>query len=201
MTEWTFRRREAACGACGKAFAEGERHASSLAVVGEALARADVCTSCWLGAPPRDDLFHWFTRQRATKRGPQLDLGLLEALFVRLEGRVEPRVREMRYLLALLLLRKRRLKIDRILREDGAEAMLVHRPRHKEAFHVHVHDFTADRLAELRADLVLLLEGAEPSAREGGGARRAGSEEEPAEGDGAGGHAAPESELDLAATR
>jgi len=167
MTDWTFRRRQATCQACAKLFEEGERHASALAIVGEALAREDVCTGCWIARVGRDELFHWFTRHREGKRGLQLDLGTLEALFVRLEGRVEPRVREMRYLLALLLLRKRRIKVDRILRDPEGEAMLVHRPRRKESFRVFVFDFTAERMQALRADLVLLLEGAEPSARDG----------------------------------
>ncbi len=169
MTDWSFRRRQGWCQACEKRFDEGERHASSLAVVGEALAREDMCSGCWLGRAGRDDLFHWFTRHREGKRGLQLDLGTLEALFVRLEGRAEPRVREMRYLLALLLLRKRRIKVDRILREAEGESMLVHRPRRKESFRVFVFDFTAERMQELRADLVLLLEGAEPTQRDDSG--------------------------------
>ncbi|MCY2960737.1 MAG: hypothetical protein NTY35_11275 [Planctomycetota bacterium] len=167
MTDWTFRRRQAECQACAKRFEEGERHASSLAIVGEALTREDVCVGCWLGRKGREELFHWFTRHREGKRGLQLDLGTLEALFVRLEGRLEPRVREMRYLLALLLLRKRRIKVDRILREAEGEAMLVHRPRRKESFRVYVFDFSPERMQALRADLVLLLEGAEPTQREG----------------------------------
>jgi hypothetical protein len=182
MTDWTFRRRQAACQACAKRFEEGERHASFLAVVGEALAREDLCTGCWLGRTGRSELFHWFTRHREGRRGLQLDLGTLEALFVRLEGRAEPRVREMRYLLALLLLRKRRLKVDRILRDADGEAMLVHRPRRKESFRVFVFDFSAERMQALRADLVLLLEGAEPSPREGeagsAGAEEGGGEDE-----------------------
>lgn len=169
MTDWSFRRRQGWCQACEKRFEEGERHASSLAVVGEALAREDMCSGCWLGRAGREELFHWFTRHREGKRGLQLDLGTLEALFVRLEGRVEPRVREMRYLLALLLLRKRRIKVDRILREGDGESMLVHRPRRKESLRVFVFDFTAERMQELRADLVLLLEGAEPTQRDDSG--------------------------------
>jgi hypothetical protein len=166
MLEWKFRRRQGWCGACEKRFDEGERHVSLLAIAGEELSRDDLCLVCWPARSAREDLFHWFTRHREGKRGLQLDLATLEALFVRLEGRVEVRVREMRYVLTLLLMRKRRLKIDRILREESGEAMLVHRPRRKESFHVHVFDFTPERLQELRADLVQLLEGADPSGRD-----------------------------------
>jgi hypothetical protein len=167
MTDWTFRRRHGACGACARRFDDGERHASSLAIVGEDLRRDDLCEACWAARPASGDLFHWFTRHREGKRGLQLDLGTLEQLFVRLEDRAEARVRELRYVLALLLLRKRRLKLDRILRDEGGEAMLVHRPRRPESFRVLVYDFTPERMQALRADLVLLLEGAEPGAREG----------------------------------
>lgn len=184
MSDWTFRRRQGSCQGCEKPFAEGERHASSLAIVGEALAREDLCAGCWLGRAGRDELFHWFTRHREGKRGLQLDLGTLETLFVRLEGRAEPRVREMRYLLALLLLRKRRIKVDRILREAEGEAMLVHRPRRKESFRVHVYDFTPERMQALRADLILLLEGAEPSGRESEAAPGSGSSAAGEPGDG-----------------
>jgi hypothetical protein len=162
MSDWKFRRRQGWCGACEKRFAEGERHASSLFVVGEELRRDDLCSNCWQARGGRDELVHWFTRHREGKRGLQLDLGTLEHLFVRLEERAEPRVRELRYVLALLLLRKRRLKLDRILRDTGGEAMLVHRPRRKESFRVFVFDFAPERLQELRGDLMHLLEGAEP---------------------------------------
>lgn len=178
MTDWSFRRRQGWCQTCEKRFEEGERHASSLAVVGEALAREDLCSGCWLGRAGRDELFHWFTRHREGKRGLQLDLGTLEALFVRLEGRAEPRVREMRYLLALLLLRKRRIKLDRILREAEGESMLVHRPRRKESFRVFVFDFTPERMQELRSDLVLLLEGAEPAQRDDAGSSAGGTSDD-----------------------
>lgn len=163
MSDWKFRRRQGSCGACEKPFAEDERHASVLSIAGDELRRDDLCAACWQARPEQGELFFWFARHHAGRRGLQLDLGTLEQLFLRLEGRAEPRVRELRYLLALLLLRKRRLRIDRVLREADGEALLVHRPRRQEALRVHVFDFTAERMAALRADLVQLLEGAEPS--------------------------------------
>ncbi len=169
MLDWKFRRRQGTCGTCEKAFDEGERHASLLEIVGEELHRDDACLACWQGRTGREDLFFWFTRHRAGKRGFQLDMGTLEQLFLRLEGRAEVRLRELRYLLALLLLRKRRLKIDRILRAADGEAMLVHRPRRKESLRVHVFDFPPERMEVLRKDLMQLLEGAEPAGGEGSG--------------------------------
>ncbi len=169
MSDWKFRRRQGSCSACETRFAEGDRHVSALRIAGEELRREDACLACWnadaanAGAG-QDDLFHWYTRHHENRRGLQLDLATLEQLFLRLEGRSEPRVREMRYVLCLLLMRKRRLKLDRVLRSEEGESMTVHRPRRKESLSVFVFDFTPERMQALRADLVSLLEGAEPAA-------------------------------------
>lgn len=110
-------------------------------------------------------LYWWSTRQRGTPaRRVQLDMDLVERLFLDLEGRAEEKLRELRYLLCLLLMRKRRLKLDAVRRGEGGEALLVHRPRRTERLVVHVHDFGAERMDELRARLEALLEGVEPEA-------------------------------------
>ena len=175
MSEWKFRRRNGACTACNSAFEDGARHASLLSISDDFLAREDLCLVCWQGrgevcsgkgrVERRDDVVHWFTRHRAGKRGLQLDLPTLEAVFLRLEGRTEPKLSELRYLLCLLLMRKKRLKIDRILRGEGlqGESMLVHRPRRKESLRVWVYDFSPERMEALKGDLLSLFEGADAS--------------------------------------
>lgn len=163
MSEWKFTRREAQCSTCETAFAEGERHVSALVFVGEDIRREDHCTTCFSRRESSADLFFWYTRRVAGKRALELDLATLEALFLRLEGRAEPRIRELRYVLCLLLMRKRRLRLDRVVRgETDGEAMILHRPRRKETLKVFVFDFSPDRLEALKSDLLALLEGAEP---------------------------------------
>jgi hypothetical protein len=179
MSEWKFRRRQGECGSCQKRFGDGERHVSSLAIVGEDLQRADHCLACFTGIGEADQFFWWHTRHHAGKRGLQLDLGTLEQLFLQLEGRAEPRVRELRYVLCLLLMRKRRVKLDRVVRGGDGEAMIVHRPRRKEALRVYVFDFQPERLEALKSDLLGLLEGAEPPAGADPEAGAEGSEGEP----------------------
>jgi hypothetical protein len=182
MSEWKFRRRQGVCSACEAQFADGDRHVSSLVIVGEEVRREDHCPGCFAARAGTLDLFFWHTRHRVGKRALQLDLATLEQLFVQLEGRVEPRVRELRYVLCLLLLRKRRLKLDRVLRgsETEGEAMLMHRPRRKESFRVFVFDFQPERLEALKSDLLRLLEGAEPPV---GASDAPVSEPDPAEGE------------------
>jgi hypothetical protein len=168
IAEWKFRRRDGGCSACHAEFPEAARHASVLAVIGDEVQREDLCPSCFdaratSGLAPGTELFFWFTRRAAGKRGLVLDLVMLEQLFLQLEGRAEVPVRELRYLVALLLMRKRRLKLVRLSRADGGPegaAMIVRRPRRKEDFVVHVFDFGVERLNELRTTLVDLLGGA-----------------------------------------
>ncbi len=164
MSEWKFRRRQGACAACEVHFADGDRHVSSLVIVAEEVRREDHCPACFAKRQGTHDLFYWHTRHRIGKRALQLDLSTLEQLFLQLEGREEPRVRELRYVLCLLLLRKRRLKLDRVVRgtDSEGEAMILHRPRRKESLRVFVFDFQPERLDALKSDLLRLLEGAEP---------------------------------------
>jgi hypothetical protein len=164
MSEWKFRRRQGWCSACETRFADGDRYVSVLSIQADDLAREDRCLACWKDGENRDLLFFWFTRHHASRKGLQLDLATLEQLFLQLEGRTEAQVRELRYVLCLLLMRKRRLKLDRVLRgtADEGESMLVHRPRRKESLRVYVFDFAPERMEVLRGDLVRLLEGAEP---------------------------------------
>lgn len=160
MSTWTFRRRLGACARCERAFESGEAHWSALAVADEQLAREDCCRACWRELEQADPasraswLFWWRTHHEAgRKQGLALNLEAIEALFLGLEGRSEVRLRELRYVLCLLLMRKRRLKIERILRDEQGESMIVRRPRRQEALRVFVFDFDAARMGELREEL------------------------------------------------
>jgi hypothetical protein len=165
--EWKLAKRRSGCGACGRAFAEGEAHLSSLSIAGDELARDDLCLACWGARGPGAALVWWRTRRVAErKRGLALDLDALETLFVRLGEREELAWRELRYVLALILMRKRRLRVAQVVREPEGEALVVHRPRRTERITVPVFDFPPERLDELRARLQEVFEGEdlEPAA-------------------------------------
>lgn len=166
MADWKLSSRTSDCSSCGRTFAEGERHVSTLSIAGEDLARRDACEPCFRPEPGREDLFFWFTRTRqGHKRALAFDLPTLEQLFLRLEGREERRIRELRYVLCLILMRKRRLKLQRVERGEEGEAMIVRRPRRDEGWRVFVFDFGVERLESLRQELLDVFEGADPAVR------------------------------------
>jgi len=167
MAEWKIRRRAEGCGICEHVFEEGERYVSALAISEEEIAREDACSGCWAQRTGNadDELFFWFTRHRANKkRALQLDLASLEALFEKLGTREETAARELRFVLCLLLMRKRLLKLEKVVRGADGEAMLVRKPRRKDTAKVFVFDFTPERLAELKGELREVFEGAEDEA-------------------------------------
>jgi len=115
------------------------------------------------GTSAEQPLFWWFTRyfEEKKKKTLQLDLAALEQIFVSLEGREEEPVRELRYLLCLILMRKRRVKLEKLERGAEGESFLVKRPRRDQRFRVFVFDFSPERIAELRTQLQALFDGAD----------------------------------------
>ena len=165
MVEWKFSKRQPACAVCARPFEEGEAHVSALLVQSEQVAREEACLACWKQRDGREALFWWRTRHSLQKRtGLALDLEALEALFVRLEDRKEIALLELRYVIALILMRKRRIKIERIERDGERERLVVSRPRREGLYSVEVFDFDGPKIEELRRRLQEVLEGAEGEA-------------------------------------
>ncbi|MBM3978397.1 MAG: hypothetical protein FJ299_15590 [Planctomycetes bacterium] len=172
MNDWKYTRHNGLCSHCTRAFAAEEAHYSLLRAVPEGLLREDRCTACFATVAEEFErsggLAFWRTRHRPGA-GLRLDLESLEALFLSLIGRAEPaentgdRLGELCYLLALLLLRKRRLKLKRIAPASGSarEKLVVNRPRRPQEYEVAVYDLTPERQAELRDELKRIFEGAE----------------------------------------
>lgn len=168
-SDWRIHKKQGACAACEAEFEEGQGHFSLLLVEPEALGRVDRCLACFEASEDvGPEAVFWRTRYRPkAKRGLAVDFESVLRLFLALEGRAEERLAELRYLLTLLLMRKKRLKLVRVKRggvdaegQRTAERMIMRRPRHEEALEVLVFDLTPQRTAELRADLERIFEGA-----------------------------------------
>jgi hypothetical protein len=138
-----------------------------LSIRGEELSRSDSCSACFQPSPERENLFFWFTRMSSKeKRGLEFDLPTLEQLFLRLEGRTQTRIRQLRFVLCLILMRKRRLKLERVSRGEDGEALVVRQPRRQETWKVYVFDFSPERLASLQGELLQVFDGADASLLE-----------------------------------
>jgi len=164
MADWKLSRRHPACVTCEHVFDEGERHYSRLEVTVDQIQRQDVCGRCW-PAEPEAGWIWWRARREAGRRtGLQVDWDVLERVFTLLGERTEERLCELRYLLALLLLRKRRLMLVRATRHGDGEALVLRRPRRKDEILVRSFDLAPERMDELRAELQRLFEGGDELA-------------------------------------
>lgn len=126
------------CRACQREFAVGEEYFSAVAETPEEnrLSRHDFCPACWR---PDGEVYFSFWRTRVpepeapVRRGPRVDLARLMPLFERLADAPDEAAGRFRYVLALVLMRKRRLKIvesrrlaggrgeELVLRETGSD--------------------------------------------------------------------------------
>ncbi len=159
MSIWKLGRRQGACVSCDHPFADGETHYSYLFVEEAQLGRRDLCSACWATVELGADQPWWRAKRRERPTGGvQVDLALLEQLFLMSADAAAVRLLELRYLVALLLLRKRRLLLGRVRHDGTHEWLLLRRPRRQEELAVRVFDFAPDQMDGLRTDLERLLE-------------------------------------------
>ena len=160
MNDWRIHRREERCSRCSRVFGEGEAIFSLLYVEPERLRREDACPACFErpGEPEPGELVFWRTRHTLDRRQRfAVDFEAIEELFLALEGRREGRQPELRYLLSLLLLRKKRLKLVGVRRNAAGETLCLRRPRRQEEFEVQVFELDS----ALKDELAKVFEGAE----------------------------------------
>jgi len=69
------------------------------------------------------------------------------------------RLEQLRYLLSLLLIRKRRLMLVRAVRRGDGEALVLRRPRRQEQIEVRAFDLEPEQMEAVRAELQRLFEG------------------------------------------
>jgi hypothetical protein len=114
------------CTLTGRELQPGERYYSVLVDEAGRFLRKDYSVEAWQGPPPEAFSF-WMGRVAAAQgaRRPSIDDELLMDCFVRLEGQLEPGRCNFRYVLALLLMRQRRLKFEEARHEDGQEVLIL----------------------------------------------------------------------------
>jgi hypothetical protein len=101
------------CAVSGRELQPGERYFAVLIEEGAQFVRRDYSAEAWPG-PPEGAVSFWAGRVPPTdeKAKPQFDDDLLEECFHRLEGQTDPGRVNFRYVVALLLVRRRRFKLE-----------------------------------------------------------------------------------------
>ncbi len=123
VDDWSVSRTTGQCAVTGRTLEEGEAFYAVLVETPEGFERKDYCESSWDG-PPEGAFCYWRSRVpvRSAKAAPLVvDVALLTELFLRLEDEAVEIKQQLRFVLALLLMRKRQFRLAGTVREDGRE--------------------------------------------------------------------------------
>ncbi len=161
---WKIGRRAPRCAECARDFEDGAFVYSSLAFDTTGMGRVDRCGTCRERRDPVPGEIRWRTHHHAKPRKARLDLLGLVDVFRQLTAAEDPRWIDLRYLVALLLLRHRKLRLLRTRSQGRRDFLDLVFGRSKAVVSVEVSDLPKDRIEVLRGQLVALFEGAEPSA-------------------------------------
>ena len=126
MSEWEINKPLGQCYGSGKAIEYGDEYFGALVETDEGLQRKDFCSDYWQNQKPEVFCF-WKTRLPNPEQKKQIfvDDDMLMAFFERLEKETEQDKINFRFVLALILMRKRRLKYDETKTENGSEIWLL----------------------------------------------------------------------------
>ena len=122
MSDWAIAKTTGRCAVSGRELAEGEHYYAVVFDRGETLERVDYSEECWEG-PPDGALCTWRARipRREERKRQFVDDQVLMDFFERLDGESEESKVQFRFVLTLILMRKRLLKYVREVDEHGAK--------------------------------------------------------------------------------
>lgn len=122
MSEWEIDKPLGQCYGTGRKIEYGEEYFGALAVTEQGLQRRDFCADYWLSQKP-EVFCYWKTKMPhpGQKKARFVDDDMLMAFFERLAAENEQEKINFRFVLALILMRKRRLKYDSSQTSDNKE--------------------------------------------------------------------------------
>jgi hypothetical protein len=165
IQEWQIKPPGSACGACGRAFEDGESFVSRLFVEGEAYRREDCCETCGGNGMSDGALSAWRTvfRLPPPKAPEPVRRETAEALLRRsMEGR-DPESRDAVFVLAVMLERRRVLiERDVQVQPDGHRLRVYEHRGTGETFLVVDPGLRLDDLERVQTRVMALLGGQTP---------------------------------------
>jgi len=150
MEQWEIQRTTGRCAGTDKPFAPGEEYYAALIEVEDSFQRRDFSLDFWNQTHPQVYSF-WKTRvpEHPQKKKLFVDDGVLLNFFERLAEETESLKVNFRFVLALILMRKRILKYENTQRREGQEIWQMRQAGTKE-----LHDVINPQLDEEQIQLV-----------------------------------------------
>ena len=161
MQDWKLTRGAPACSRCDSEFEVGQVFFSALSEEADgALVRQDFCTPCWHEAVEDGFFCFWKTRRAAQRRAIKIDVYPVYRLFAGLQDDGTAQKKELRFVLALYLTRRKVLRMVGLSRQNGRELLEFQRPRAEETFRVENPRLNEDQVKAATRQLQELFQGA-----------------------------------------
>src|SRR6516225_12293264 len=165
MTDWNIQSRAHACEACGKAFSDKETYHTLLFDEKADFRRSDVCQDCWQkqyseGARERKGFVSYWHGVYCAPPPPSdpIQKETAESLLRKLIELNQPEYIPAGYILAVMLERKRLLKIKEQLVRDGHRVFVYEQPKTGDIFTIVDPNLQLNQLEQVQHDVAGLLE-------------------------------------------
>jgi len=175
MKDWNIQGRASACQSCGQRFVDGQPYHSLLWQGDRGYRRLDVCGACWErqyrqeARIRREVVSYW----RGVYESPPppvepIRRDAAESLLRRLCELADPRYRPVGYILAVMLERKRLLKVKEQFWREGQRVFVYEHTRSGDVFTVPDPALRLSELEEVQRTVARLLEEGLPAGAESG---------------------------------
>jgi hypothetical protein len=164
ITEWNIQSRGHGCEVCGRSFADKESYHTLLVDEKAEFRRSDVCAACWqdkfADVPSRSGFIsHW---QGVYEAPPPVTEAIqketAETLLRKLIEQNDPQHAPAGYILAVMLERKRILKVKEQFVRDGQRIFIYEQSKTGDIFTIADPDLRLDQLEQVQRDVAGLLE-------------------------------------------
>jgi len=184
VNDWNIQARARTCAACGKPFADKDAYHTVLFEENRELRRSDICGACWqqqAGSGARDRqgfISYWqgvFEAPPLVADPIQKDTA--ESLLRKLVELNDPSHVPAGYILAVMLERKRVLKVREQIVRDGKRVFIYEQSKTGDLFSITDPNLQLSQLEQVQRDVAALLEhGLNPSPTENAGTPPAGEQ-------------------------
>jgi hypothetical protein len=165
MNEWNIQSRAHACTACEQPFTDRQTYHTVLFEERAEFLRRDLCEACWqreFGAAARERkgfISHWQGVYEAPPPVTEvIQKESAETLLRKLIEQNDPAHGPAAYILAVMLERKRLLKVKEQLQRDGQRLFIYEQPKTGDVFTITDPDLHLNQLETVQRDVAHLLE-------------------------------------------
>ena len=165
MTEWNIQSRGHECAACGRGFADKEAYHTLLFDEKADFRRSDICQACWQtqysqGARERKGFISYWQGVYEAPRPPSepIQRETAESLLRKLIELNDPRYIPAGFILAVMLERKRHLKVKEQLVREGQRVFIYEQPKTGDVFTIVDPNLQLSQLEAVQRDIAALLE-------------------------------------------